>query len=162
MSDLKFSCPSCGQHVQCDIAHAGENIPCPSCAQLIRVPHQGDVVKVKPTATENPFEVDEEKVSYTSTQEPAKENVPTLGEDLERHSDEPGESKVPVTEREQQLAAARAHTTEPVTHVKPRLSFILSGGKAPIPEENESALSEEQKQRATPDKLKSQIKSLNE
>jgi ribosomal protein S27E len=162
MSELKFSCPSCGQHVQCDISHAGENIPCPSCAQLIRVPHQGDVVKVKPTANENPFAVDEEKVSYTSTQEPGKEKVPTLGEDLEQHSDEPGESKVPVTEREQQLAAARAHTTEPVTHVKPRLSFILSGGQAPAPEENESALTEEQKKRATPDKLKSQIKSLNE
>src|SRR5215472_17986515 len=140
MSDLKFSCPSCGQHVQCDIAHAGENIPCPSCAQLIRVPEKGDVVPAKlpakPTETENPFAVDEEKVSYTSTQEPAAEKVPTLDEDLEKHSDHPG-SKVPVTEREQQIAAARTHTTEPITHVKPRLSFILSGGQAPAREENE-------------------------
>jgi len=159
MSDLKFSCPSCGQHVQCDISHAGENIPCPSCAQLIRVPNQGDVVKVKPTATENPFATDDSKVSYTSTEEPASEKVPTLGEDLEQHS---GKPEMPVTEREQQIAAARAHTTEPVTHVKPRLSFILSGGQAPAREENESALTEEQKKRATPDKLKSQIKSLNE
>lgn len=162
MSDLKFSCPSCGQHVQCDISHAGENIPCPSCAQLIRVPNQGDVVKVKPSVTENPFAADDSKVSYTRTEEPGKEKVPTLGEDLKQHSDEPGESKVPVTEREQQIAAARAHTTEPVTHVKPRLSFILSGGQAPAPEENESALTEEQKKRAIPDKLKSQIKSHSE
>lgn len=161
MRDLKFSCPSCGQHVQCDIAHAGENIPCPSCAQLIRVPNQGDVVESTPPATDNPFAVEEEKVSYTATQEPSKEKVPTLDEDLEQHSDKPG-SHVPVTEREQQLAAARAHTTEPITHVKPRLSFILSGGQAPAREENESALTEEQKQRAIPDKLKAQMKSFNE
>lgn len=159
MSDLKFSCPSCGQHVQCDISHAGENIPCPSCAQLIRVPNQGDVVKPKPGATDNPFAVaDDSKVSYTRTEEPGQEKVPTLGEDLERH-DKP---EVPVTEREQQIAAARTHTSEPITHVKPRLSFILSGGQAPAREENESALTEEQKKAAIPDKLKAQIKSLNE
>ena len=161
MSDLRFSCPSCGQHVQCDSTHAGENIPCPSCAQLIRVPEKAEVVPTKPPpAPENPFAVEEEKVSYTPTGEPAAEKVPTLDEDLEKQSDP--ESHVPVTEREQQIAAARTHSTEPITHVKPRLSFILSGGQAPAPEENESALTEEQKQRALPDKLKAQIKSLNE
>lgn len=162
MNDLRFSCPFCGQHVQCESSHAGENIPCPSCAQLIRVPQKGDVVPVDAPATNNPFAADESKVSYTKTGEPAAEKVPTLDEALERQSSSP-DGHAPVTEREQQIAAARAsHTTKPITQVKPRLSFILSGGQAPPPQENESALSEEQKKAATPDKLKSVIKSFNE
>jgi DNA-directed RNA polymerase subunit RPC12/RpoP len=69
MSDLKFSCPSCGQHIQCPEDHAGENIPCPECAHLIRVP-------VSATLVPQPSEVaahaalapgDESKVSYTAT-----------------------------------------------------------------------------------------------
>src|SRR5216110_547467 len=38
MSEVKFECPSCGQHVQCETTHGGGNIPCPNCAALIRVP----------------------------------------------------------------------------------------------------------------------------
>ena len=38
MNELKFVCPSCGQHVECDTIHAGENFPCPACAALVRVP----------------------------------------------------------------------------------------------------------------------------
>ena len=106
MNDLRFSCPYCGQHVQCDLSHAGENIPCPSCAQLIRVPQKGEVVPVKDPATNNPFAADESKVSYTKTGEPAAEKVPTLDEALERQSSSP-DGHAPVTEREQQIAAAR-------------------------------------------------------
>lgn len=162
MNDLRFSCPYCGQHVQCEASHANENIPCPSCAQLIRVPQKADIVPTKPPATNNPFAADESKVSYTKTEDTVPEKVPTLDEALERQSSSP-EGNAPVTEREQQIAAARAsHTTKPISQVKPRLSFILSGGQAPPPEENEHALSEEQKKAATPDKLKSLIKSFSE
>ncbi len=163
MSDLRFSCPYCGQHVQCEASHADENIPCPSCAQLIRVPRKAEVVPVKPAAqSSNPFTADESKVSYTRTNEPIAEKVPTLDEALEHQSSSPN-GHAPVTEREQQIAAARAsHHTKPISQVKPRLSFILSGGQAPPPEENKSALSEEQKKAATPDKLKAAMKSLSE
>ena len=53
-----------------------------------------------------------------------------------------------MTEREQEIAAARAAhpQIQSGTVVKPRLSFILSGGQAPAPEDNEKALSAEQKQ----------------
>jgi hypothetical protein len=85
MSDLKFVCPSCGQHIQCENAHTGENIPCPGCARLIRIPYVGqpaevtsiptneapaatEVEVVKPTTPDNPFdsEMTSGPVSYTS------------------------------------------------------------------------------------------------
>jgi len=70
MKELKFNCPSCGQHIQCDWRHAGENVPCPGCATLIRVPLDGDLTDVpSPQPEDNPFSSatgDTEKVSYIS------------------------------------------------------------------------------------------------
>ncbi len=141
--------------MQCDVEHAGENIPCPSCAHLIRVPSTGKVVNTKQPAAE------EKKVSYTSTkpERPGPAEAPTLEENFAGKT----EAGQPVTEREQQLAAARAqHTAHPTSQVKPRLSFILSGGKAPVPEENDAALTPEQKKAMTPKKPDSEIKSVHE
>src|SRR5437868_5506177 len=137
MSDLKFSCPSCKQHIQCDEQHTGENIPCPSCAILVRVPATATIVeKSPPPAATNPFDA-ESKASYTptgATAESSAENVPTLEENISRPA-EPVAAD-PLTERDQQIAAARAHHAIEVTpSVKPRLSFILSGGEAPVPQE---------------------------
>jgi hypothetical protein len=162
MSDLKFNCPSCGQHVQCDIEHAGENIPCPSCANLIRVPTSGSVVNAKPPAAENPFATDESKVSYTTTSGTAKpeaNNAPTLEENIAGKTT----AGPPITHREEELAAARAqHSTQPTSQVKPRLSFILSGGQAPPPEENDAALTSDQKKLMTPKKPGSDINAFHE
>jgi outer membrane lipoprotein-sorting protein len=38
MADFKFSCPGCGQHIQCDTGYAGAQINCPSCQKTIVVP----------------------------------------------------------------------------------------------------------------------------
>lgn len=38
MADFKFSCPHCGQHIQCDSGYSGAQINCPSCQQAIVVP----------------------------------------------------------------------------------------------------------------------------
>ncbi len=38
MADYKFYCPQCGQHILCDTGHAGMQIPCPACQQIIVVP----------------------------------------------------------------------------------------------------------------------------
>jgi hypothetical protein len=38
MPEFKFSCPQCGQHIQCDTAYAGAQINCPGCQQSITVP----------------------------------------------------------------------------------------------------------------------------
>lgn len=38
MSELKFSCPHCTQHISCDPAWAGHSLQCPSCQKQITVP----------------------------------------------------------------------------------------------------------------------------
>lgn len=160
MSDLKFTCPACGQHIQCDAAHAGENLPCPACAHLVRVPaNAAIVVKPSPPANEN---AGDEKASYVAA-EPEKSGdvFPTLEENFLEESGKPAPGSAPLTEREQQIAEARkAHAAQGAQPVKPRLSFILSGGAAPPREENEAALSAvEQKHTENPSP---DAKTLNE
>jgi outer membrane lipoprotein-sorting protein len=38
MAEFKFSCPQCGQHIQCDSGYSGAQINCPTCQQAIVVP----------------------------------------------------------------------------------------------------------------------------
>ncbi len=38
MSDLKFACPTCQQHIQADQGYAGMEISCPACAGKMLVP----------------------------------------------------------------------------------------------------------------------------
>ncbi len=35
--DFKFSCPNCGQHIQCDYGYSGRQINCPVCCKTILV-----------------------------------------------------------------------------------------------------------------------------
>jgi len=128
MSDLKFNCPSCGQHIQCDESHAGENLPCPGCAHLIRVPNNAEIVRETPPAA--------------PTVGAGIAEVPTLEDNFLAESGTPLPAPPPMTEREAQLAAAKAASEHKKKVIKPRLSFILSGGQAPAREENEHALEE--------------------
>jgi len=38
MSEFKFSCPQCDQHLQCDTQFSGRKIQCPGCNVLITIP----------------------------------------------------------------------------------------------------------------------------
>jgi hypothetical protein len=38
MSDFKFSCPHCEQHLLCDERLGGKQIQCPACKHLIVIP----------------------------------------------------------------------------------------------------------------------------
>ena len=38
MSEFKFSCPHCDQHLQCDDRLGGKQIQCPACKHLIVIP----------------------------------------------------------------------------------------------------------------------------
>jgi Zn finger protein HypA/HybF involved in hydrogenase expression len=38
MSDFKFSCPSCQQHIECDRSHSSMEIDCPNCTTKMTVP----------------------------------------------------------------------------------------------------------------------------
>ena len=49
MADLKFSCPQCDQHLQCDEQLSGRQIQCPHCKVLIRIPPvPGKTAEYKP------------------------------------------------------------------------------------------------------------------
>ena len=37
MAEIKFTCPQCQQHIQCDASYRGARIQCPSCQQSILV-----------------------------------------------------------------------------------------------------------------------------
>jgi hypothetical protein len=88
------------------------------------------LVPTKPIATE----------AAAAPPGPSANVVPTLEENFEKGTEAPLPTTPPMTEREQQLAAARAaHPVQAAPVVKPRLSYILSGGQAPVAQENESA-----------------------
>ena len=38
MSEFKFACPVCGQHIKCDSSQGGTDLDCPTCFQKITVP----------------------------------------------------------------------------------------------------------------------------
>lgn len=38
MSEFKYACPVCGQHIKCDSSQAGTQMQCPTCFQMIIVP----------------------------------------------------------------------------------------------------------------------------
>jgi hypothetical protein len=38
MSEFKFSCPHCAQHIRGDERYCGKQIQCPACKHLITVP----------------------------------------------------------------------------------------------------------------------------
>jgi len=38
MSEFKFACPVCGQHMMCDVSHGGQVMECPTCFQKIARP----------------------------------------------------------------------------------------------------------------------------
>jgi len=136
MSDLKFSCPSCAQHIQCDESYAGDKIPCPNCAAVVRVPTDAPIAIKPPPPTEPAAMAASAGVLQ----------VPTLEENFLNEKGAPLPTNPPLTEREQQIAAARAaHPMSPTPVVKPRLSFILSGGQAPVAEENHLASHPEHK-----------------
>jgi hypothetical protein len=51
MSEFKFSCPQCGQHILCDPRWSGSEINCPACQQTLVVPAVGPPVIEAPAAT---------------------------------------------------------------------------------------------------------------
>jgi ribosomal protein S27E len=51
MSEFKFSCPQCGQHILCDTQWSGREINCPACQQALAVPSLGPPVIEAPAAT---------------------------------------------------------------------------------------------------------------
>jgi hypothetical protein len=49
MSQLRFECPSCGQHVECEKAYGGHVIHCPNCTAEIRIPFSNTAIPTELT-----------------------------------------------------------------------------------------------------------------
>jgi hypothetical protein len=47
MSEIKFACPHCSQHVACDDAYCGERINCPGCGLEMRIPAKAVFVPMR-------------------------------------------------------------------------------------------------------------------
>jgi outer membrane lipoprotein-sorting protein len=72
MAEFKFSCPQCGQHIQCDTGYVGAQINCPTCQQAIVVPQAPRSAAAPPAPPSMP--------STLSTQRPTSTpSVPTAG-----------------------------------------------------------------------------------
>lgn len=124
MKELKFQCPSCGQHIQCDLSHAGENVPCPSCAVMIRVPKGGELADVEdPVESAAPFAPadDSKKVSYAVTDEEGHILNKKPSFDPETHQ---APTAVPTLEKKPMAdAKAELHCVCPVCKSELRLSI---------------------------------------
>jgi DNA-directed RNA polymerase subunit RPC12/RpoP len=66
MSEFKYACPVCGQHIKCDSSQAGTQMECPTCFQKITVPQA-------PTT-------DDPKFIITGTKVGGERPVPKLAE----------------------------------------------------------------------------------
>ena len=95
MRDLKFSCPTCGQHIQCEESYAGEKIPCPGCAALIRVPTDAPIAIKTPA----PVPVAPPRPPAPAAAAPGVGAVPTLEENFLAESGTPVPTAPPLTER---------------------------------------------------------------
>jgi hypothetical protein len=127
MKEMIFACPSCDQHIQCDASHAGENIPCPSCAVLIRVPTSHAIAEVEvPTPVtapapaadnkeeEDPFNNATHKtdaVSYTSLKS---------GADGAEKADEVKPAKPVETAKDESKPAPNPNAAQPPAEKIPR------------------------------------------
>ena len=53
MSDFKFACPACNQHIRCDISCIGTQTKCPACQKSIIIP-QPPAVPLPKLSISNP------------------------------------------------------------------------------------------------------------
>lgn len=81
MSEFKFACPICGQHITADSKDTGSQISCPTCYRKIVVPHA-------PEAQETKF-----VVSASEANKPRPQTTPPPMEGMRR---EPARTAVPI------------------------------------------------------------------
>lgn len=130
MTEIKFACPSCGQAIQCNPECANQNVPCPSCAALIRVPADAELADGAGTEA-NPFQTPEEssKVSYAGAEgnhQPQKETLPANSRPAPRIDSKP------VSAIREELGAPAPGTQQPevrcacpVCHSELRISVTV-------------------------------------
>lgn len=196
MSELRFTCPACGQHMQCEKAYVGDKTACPNCQAELRIPFSHTPIEPKTqlpraelvSAPAEPSLASNDHPSFGLTEaavpisaapkstgpvphvesqtcicpvcqselriiertapsdEPRIAQLVRTGAQTTRENEAPNSkpnepSKNAV--REDEIAAAReAHPVSLYPSIKPRLAYILSGGKAVSPESSANSNSE--------------------
>jgi hypothetical protein len=82
MSEFKYACPVCGQHIKCDSSQSGTTMECPTCFQKITAPQapKTDDPKFIITGTktgERPIPAAVANAGMTTAPEPAKKSPVT-------------------------------------------------------------------------------------
>jgi hypothetical protein len=163
MNEIKFSCPSCKQHIQCDPSHIGENVPCPGCATLIRVPGLAELAESPIAENEDVFAMSlttsAEKVSYAPAQ-PTDNPPEKPSEQFAPNGDSSDNSASPSSETgaEQKTAAVAAshsldlHCVCPVCQARLQISIKAepasddASALAPKPASEPLSLAERERQ----------------
>ena len=85
MSDIKFECSHCQQHLACEEQDAGKQILCPACNQLIQIPQAAE-------ATVPPAGPSRLRISHQSPAAPAQ-TAPVEPESDQPESDRPASGR---------------------------------------------------------------------
>jgi DNA-directed RNA polymerase subunit M/transcription elongation factor TFIIS len=107
MSELKFSCPACGQHIMCSKADGGNVMQCPNCNVELRIPFSNVTINGEFS------DLKAERIMDNSVHD----NLP--------------ETATALTEREQKIAAERAaRAVSLYPKIKPRLDLLFGKNAA--------------------------------
>lgn len=143
MNEVKFSCPSCGQNIRCEPGHSGENVPCPNCAKVIRVPLDPRLVPSEAPESDDPVfpPLESEKVSYTSEKsavdEPERTLQPSVAKEESSQISPP--TSALVSNEKSSTAAGSAHSLDlrgacPVCHAQLQISIQPAPGASVTPD----------------------------
>jgi len=83
MSEFKFACPACAQHITCDSAKTGTTVDCPTCFQKLIVPHAPEAdgskfILTASLASSRRFQTNQTKPHTAVAGYPGKKIFPSL------------------------------------------------------------------------------------
>jgi hypothetical protein len=130
MSEFKFACPVCGQHITADSKDSGSKISCPTCFRKILVPHA-------PSSNESKFVL---SASEADKKRPPQTNVQEL-QPVEKTSDK---TAIPIALIAGLVLVCAAGTT--VFALRHKIFHSKPPGDAPVADSSETNKPEPQAQ----------------
>jgi len=122
MSVLKFECPGCGQHMECDRACAGDIIHCPRCCAELRIPF-----------SELPGSILRAEMILHASPKPAAAPAPTATPAPAAPPSQPAKVICPVCESELRVRSGPSKAGAP----PPLAELVKKGEPKPTPQQAE-------------------------
>jgi len=120
MSEIKFSCPACGQHISCSTAYCDSAIHCPNCRTEIRVPCSPDFNK-----SSEPPKLKLQS-STNSSNQPASVGVNGIGKTAPAANEKELHCRCPVCQSNLRIPASAAAQSDGVF---PPAELVLKPGE---------------------------------